>query len=469
MQVSFYPNFSKRPNSTEQPPQALAVSVQCQLKDETSFMRPTLKIVSQLSVGTFAPGAFTYAYIPAWQRYYYVQDWNYINACWECVLMVDVLASFKTEIGLTSAYVIRAAAAYDGSIIDTMYPANTNYDIVKTNVATSWYNVAPSGGTYIIGVINNQATGRTGSVAYYALNQNQLNSLLAYLFSDSIYNGASITEISSGLYKSLFDPFQYIVSCIWFPFGINSFGSTQTTMKVGYWDTGVQGIICSSTAQNTFVTATIPNHPQASRGSYLNYAPYTKHTLYLPPFGSIPIDTNFKRIGNYLYSAVYVDHLTGQATLRVSICPSSSSLSEYNVMTERTANMGVPIQIAQIMVDAVSGVQSVIGGISSVIAGAIGGIFASVGNALESQMPKVSTSGANGSFLNQIIYPVLVSEFLRVVSDDNTEFGRPLCQVRRINTLTGYIQCGEDDHQFSGTKAENEEINSYMKNGFFYE
>ena len=84
-------------------------------------------------------------------------------------------------------------------------------------------------------------------------------------------------------------------------------------------------------------------------------------------------------------------------------------------------------------------------------------------------MPKVSTSGANGSFLNQIIYPVLVSEFLRVVPDDNTEFGRPLCQVRVINTLSGYVQCGEDDHQFSGTKAENEEINSYLKNGFFYE
>lgn len=469
MLVSFYPSFSKRPNSTEQPPAALGISVQCQLKDETSFMRPSLRIVSQLSAGVFSPGAFTYAHISQWQRYYYVQDWTYVNACWECTLVVDVLASFKTEIGLTSAYVLRSAAAYDGTIIDSMYPANTNYDIVKTNVASSWYNVAPSGGTYVIGCINNQATGRTGSVAYYALNQTQLNSLLAYLFSDSIYNGASITEISSGLYKSLFDPFQYIVSCVWFPFSLSSFGSTQTSIKVGYWDTGVAGIICSATAENTFVTATLPNHPQASRGSYLNYAPFTKHTLYIPPFGSIPIETNFKRIGNYLYSAVYVDHLTGAATIRISLCPSSSSLSEYNVMTERTANIGVPIQIAQIMVDAVGGAQSVISGISSVIAGAVGGIFASVGNALDSQMPKVSTSGANGSFLNQIIYPVLVSEFLRVVSEDNTEFGRPLCEVRRIGTLSGYIQCGEDDHQFSGTKAENEEVNSYLKNGFFYE
>jgi len=469
MQVSFYPNFSKRPNSTEQPPQALAVSVQCQLKDETSFLRPSLKIVNQLTAGVFSPDAFTYAYIPQWRRYYYVQDWTYINACWECTLMVDVLASFKTEIGLTSAYVVRSATAYDGNIIDTLYPANTNYDIVKTNVATSWYNVAPSGGTYVIGCINNQTTGRTGSVAYYALNQTQLNSLLTYLFSDSIYNSSSITEIGSGLYKSLFDPFQYIVSCVWFPFGLQSFGSTQATMKVGYWDTGVNGIIVQATAQSTFVTATIPNHPQASRGSYLNYAPYTRHTLYVPPFGSIPLETPFKRIGNYLYSAVYVDHLTGAATLRVSICPSSSSLSEYNLMTERTANIGVPIQIAQIMVDAMGSVQSVISGVTSIVTNAIGALFGSIGNAVSSQMPKVSTSGANGSFLNQIMYPVLVSEFSRIVNEDNTEFGRPLCQVRTINSLSGYVQCGEADHAFSGTKQEIDEINDYMKAGFFYE
>lgn len=468
MQVNFYPNFSKRPNSTERPSTELAIATQCQLKDETSFIRPVLKIVSQLTSGTFSPNAFTYAFIPQWQRYYYINDWQYINACWECSLTVDVLASFKIEIGLTDAYVVRAAAAYDGSIIDNYYPANTNYQVVKSNVATSWLGVAPSGGTYVVGCINNQASGRMGSVSYYALTQAQLNSLLAYMFSDSIYNGASITEISSGLFKSVFNPFQYIVSCVWFPFTGESFGSATTTIKVGYWDTGVTGRVCQNVAQNTYVTATLPNHPQATRGSFLNYAPYSRHTLYIPPFGSIPINTNFRSLGNYLYSACYIDHLTGIATLRISLS-SSSNRSEYNILAERTANIGVPIQIAQVMVDAVSGVQSVSNGVSSLLSGNIGGLIESIGNALLSQVPQVSTSGANGSFLNQIMTPVLVSEFLRIVDENNTEFGRPLCSVRRINTLSGYIQCGDGDHAFSGTKPENDEINNYLRTGFFYE
>ena len=84
-------------------------------------------------------------------------------------------------------------------------------------------------------------------------------------------------------------------------------------------------------------------------------------------------------------------------------------------------------------------------------------------------MPKVSTSGANGSFIECLQYPKLISEFLPIVSENRTEYGRPLCEIRTINTLSGYIQCGENDHEFSATKTESEEINRFMSEGFFYE
>ena len=275
--------------------------------------------------------------------------------------------------------------------------------------------------------------------------------------------------MGKGLYKSLFNPFQYIVSCLWFPFAVQAFGSTQTDVKVGYWSTGINGIMVSSLAEKTFVTATIPNHPQVSRGTYLNHAPYTRLTLYIPPFGSIPLDTNFREIGNYLYSAVLVDHITGQATIRVSISPSSSNLSEYNIMTEKSGMIGVPIQLAQIMPDYIGTVNSVGGTIGSILTGNIGGAISNVMSAIESQMPKVSTSGANGSFIETLQYPQLICEFLKLTDEDNTEFGRPLCAIRTINTLSGYVQCGEDDHSFTATKSEADDINRNLKQGFFYE
>ena len=469
MNVYLY-KFNKRPNSTAQPLPSAGKSFTVQIKDECSFITPVLRFTpDNLVSGVFSPVAYNYAQIAYWQRFYYITDWQYINGSWEATLSVDVLASFKAEIGNTSAYVVRAAGASDGSIIDTNYPAKTNYDIRKINVATTWYGVAPSGGSYILGCINYNNGGKVGAISYYALNSTQLAALLNYLFTDSIFYSSNISEIGVGLFKSMFNPFQYIVSCIWFPFAAASFGSASDNVKVGYWDTGVSATVVSALAQKTFVTATIPDHPQLSRGSYLNYEPYSRLTLYVPPFGSIPIDTNFRSLGNYLYCAVFIDHITGQATIRVSICQDSSHLDEYNVVTERSSMIGVPIQLAQLMPDYVQTLQSGINAVGNVASFNITGALSSLVSAVQSQMPKVSTLGSNGSYIEVLQYPVLTVEFLQLVNEDNTEFGRPLCQVKTISTLSGYIRCAEDDHAFSGTKTETDEINRFLKSGFFYE
>ena len=469
MNVTLY-KFTKRINSTKQPNPSDGHSFSCQLKDETSFINPILKFSpDHLTSGVFSPDVYNYAFILYWNRFYFITDWKYINGSWEAYLTVDVMASFRSEIGATSAYIIRSNSSYNGDIIDSFYPAKTDVIIQKTNVACAWYNVAPSGGSYILGVINYENGNKIGALNYYALTTSQLSSILNYLFTDNIFNTSSITEMGSGLYKSLFNPFQYIVSCLWFPFSTSAFGSSQTDVKVGYWSTGVQGIIVSSLAEKTFVTATIPDHPQLSRGAYLNRAPYTKHTLYIPPFGCIPIDTNFISIGKYLYSAVLVDHITGQATIRVALSPSSTNLNEYNIMCERTGMIGVPIQLAQVLTDYVNTLSSASDVISSAVSFNLGGVFKGLLSAVESQMPKVSTSGANGSFIETLQYPQLISEFLNIVNENRIEFGRPLCDTRTVSSLSGYIQCGEADHAFSGTRAENEEINRNMKEGFFYE
>ena len=64
---------------------------------------------------------------------------------------------------------------------------------------------------------------------------------------------------------------------------------------------------------------------------------------------------------------------------------------------------------------------------------------------------------------------VLVSEFYTQVDNDNTDFGKPLMSTKTLNTLSGFIKCG--DGHFSGTCYENERtmINNYLVDGFFYE
>ena len=462
-------SINKRLNSTKRPDLSTGKELTVQLKDEISFENPVFKIKSDVIGGTFTPVAFNYAYAPYWMRYYFITDWKFINGCWECYCSVDVLASFKNQISNTSAYVTRAASNYDGTIIDDFYPAKSNVNITKVNTASSWYGIAPSGGSYVVGCINNQLSGRVGAISYYALTASQLGQLLDYLFSNTIYNASSITEVGEGLFKSMFDPFQYIVSCVWFPFASSAFGSSQTYISVGYWTTTIQGIVVTSIAEKTFVTATIPNHPQISRGEYLNRAPYTRLTLFIPPFGSIPIDTNFITVGRYLYSAVLVDHITGQATIRLSLCASANNLDEFNLITERSGMIGVPIQLSQVLPDYVGTAHSVASTIGSIATGNLAGALSGMLSAVQTQMPSVTSSGANGSFAETMLYPTLIAEHLLLADEDLTEFGRPLCAVRQLGNLTGFIQCGEDDLPFNGTRTEIEEVNRFLKEGFFME
>ena len=471
MTIEFW-NFSKKRNSTKQPTSGSGTTITgFELKDDTSILNPVIKIrAAALPVATVAPiSVFTYCYINKFLRYYFVADWVYNNGIWEGHLQLDVLASHKTEIGSTSAYVERSSSQYDGSIIDKVYPANTDYDISYAALAYAYLGVAPSGGTYVVGIIN-AAANTAGAVTYYAMDQNQLQSLLSYMFGNDIWNSSGISEVSQGLFKSMFNPIQYIVSCMWFPFPISTFGSTDTTVYLGYYNSGVTAKAMTSLAHRGFITGTIPSHPQAStRGNYLNYSPYTDVTLYIPPFGSIPIDTAFLKNGHYLYCPCWVDHITGEATLRVSV-GASATPSEFNICAERSAKMGTSIQLSQVMADYSHSIQTLQSGLSGGIAGAImGAIGATVQSSLDAKFPSVSSSGVNGGFLVTMEPGTIVAKFTKIVDGDNTDLGRPLMTVKTINTLSGYIKCGEAHFTSPCLASERGQIEQMMLDGFFYE
>lgn len=479
MTVKFY-TFSKRPNSTKQPAansEALSLT-SVELKEECNFINPVLKLKGLTNGTTFVPGMYNYAYIPLWSRYYFIRDWRYINGLWEVELDMDVMASHKTEIGSTSAYVIRSASQYNGNIVDSFYPASVVKSISKQSLTGSIYHVSLPSGTYVLGVINNATSNKNvGAINYYALSQSQLSSLLQYLFSSNIFNNSSISEMGEGLYKSLFDPFQYIVSCMWFPQDIAGFGSTSENIRVGYWDTGITGVRVESIVKNMNIktASAISAHPlAATRGNYLNYAPYTTLTLFLPPFGEIPIDTTFNQYmpNTYVWVKVMVDAITGQADAYITLTNGTSTdanADPYRYMTMRSAQLGVPIQLAQVMSDYISAAGSGAGALTSLFSGNIAGIFNNIISGVQAAMPKVSTSGSNGSFVEIIEEPFLVCEYASLAPENNTEFGRPLCDTRTINTLSGYIKCGSANYPFAGTDYERRVINENMASGFFYE
>ena len=67
------------------------------------------------------------------------------------------------------------------------------------------------------------------------------------------------------------------------------------------------------------------------------------------------------------------------------------------------------------------------------------------------------------------IPPRLTAIHIAVVDEDNTELGKPLCEVRQISTLSGYIKCGEATVDFACFETEKKAILDYMLTGFFME
>lgn len=476
MLIEFY-NFAKRENSTKQvsPSDATKLTISsAYLKDKTSFQNPTIILKEKPNGVVFSPSAYNYCSIPYWQRYYFVTDWRWANGVWEVDLKVDVLASFKTSIGSLSAYVVRAASASNGNVYDGKYPINANTTIQTTALAQS---IDINHGCYIVGVVNCANTQyRIGAVEYYAMTESELNALLQFLYSGSIYQMSNITEIGEGLFKSLMNPMQYITSCIWIPLDAQYTTShTQANIDIGYWSniSGVTGRIIEGAVffkQNYYQ---LPSHPQAAtRGNYLNYSPYTKHTLYYPPFGAIPINTSFKNAGSYLCIDLCFDVTKGLSNLRLSMQNTSTTEDKTTrkVFAERSGQCCVPIQLNQVGTDLISGVtgvaSTILSGINGDYIGAANGLIGTAANVIQNN---ANSLGYNGSFMGAVECPMIVSEFYPIADEDNTEYGRPLCATRTLNTLSGYIQCGDADHELGGTDSERKAINNYLKNGFFYE
>jgi len=471
--VNLY-SLSKRDNSTKQPA-GTPVEYDCILKDGCSIFTPSIKLDLGLSDD---PSQYNYAYIPAFGRYYFIEDWFFTDRLWIANLNVDVLATYKTQIGNSSLYVMRAAGAHDGDVIDTLYPAKTGCSYASDTKGNPWNTT----GCFVIGVVTKDAA--FGSLNYYVLSAADLASLCAKLTDPAQIiteaNHFLPTELSTGLQLSLVDPIQYIKTCVMLPVAeqeITNLG-TDAAFPVYNWEPDVNGKKVYPTSRiNKSFTFDISKHPDtAARGNYINSAPFTKITLTVPPYGCIDIDTSVTCNANTLTVDVDVDPLNGKGILVIKC---------NNIILNRLeAQIGVPISLSSVTRDYVGAISSGLSAISGAIGGAIGGAFAgpagiaagaitgggaSIGNAVDAMMPRAQTIGSTGSFVSNRGDFRLDHQFFRPVADDNTHNGRPLCQVRQLNTLSGYMLIQDGDVQITGTATEDSRIRNYLETGFYYE
>lgn len=497
--VDFY-IFAKEVNSTARPSPNDKLTKSCKANGRIDIINPTISLQLGLG-GTNSPAVYNYCYIQNFGRYYFIENWEWEGGLWTAHCAVDVLATYKNQISSMRAYVLRCADRYDGAISDGMYPAKSSWQYTRETKTNPWTWDLEQG-TYCVGIVG------SGSTQYYLFNYTGFSTFLRYILSEQ-YVADVVGELQLSVYteaKAIVDPLQYIASVEFIP--IEASGLTESlVIPVGFANVNATGRHCvgsyviNNNAGN--ISWTIPAHPQAAnRGSYLNFAPYTRRFIDYKPFGMIDLDVSYLPAGTTLSVDVTVDYPTGSAVLYV--------MAGNQQITCLKGKVGVDIQLGQViakgnglltsinkganLISQIMGgitggsgsgkVGSKVTGIGGLESGAIlGGITSAVSgisnwamDVISNRIPSTHSTGSLGSFADLVGMPCLYSEYAIIVDESNNTRGRPLCTELQLSNLaansqrgtSGYIVVADPDvNNIAGTAAERDMISAFLVGGFY--
>lgn len=492
--ATFY-RFKKKPNSTAIPSSA-GTSYNILLVDDCSIINPIIRLRG--SSASDMLGRFNYAYIPTFNRYYFVTDAQYDSdrGIWTINLDVDVLATAKSDILSSTQYVERSATNYDLTLPDDRY-VTKGEPIYSYKIGSDYFNSSPLNGYFIIGVICTGASNtltRIGGTQYWILDNTQISSLMDWIMQTSNY--MSGLTIANELTDVIADPTQFITSCKFFPRALLDIsGYTTGTIKFGGFNSNVTGTMLP----NDFIHPApvihdgflieLPDHPQKlTRGSWLNGNGTTERLLRFEPFGLIPLDSS-KLIGySHIYLDIATDFITGNGILTIYASQSVPETDREKMpiigVYPATILIDIPLSSARhqgyvswfgqnFLVPHMQGGAKALGSgsIEGAIAGAVSNdvnVLMNLPNAVSNFFEPPHSSGVPSSFLCRT-RPVLCSKFMELVDEDLGEIGRPCCKLLQLTNRTGYFKCYNANISTNLTANEDIRIRNHLNSGFFIE
>lgn len=515
MEIKLY-QFTKRVNSTKRPvdEQVANTVMEGNIANSTSLLAPTVTFdFTALKVGDAAynPLVWTYAFIVPLKRYYFITNWYWSNGLYTAEFTIDTLATYKTDIYNQTLYVLRASARGNGSIIDKLYPTTARNTTTNISVPSPWASaITAYSGSFVVGTVSNDPN-TTAGTNYYVMPLNSLRGMMSNVFNSTDWLGISASEISSALQKILFNPAQYIVSVMWYPFTISPTSEALTEVRLGWWSIPATPVyrLTGNLWTSGSIDISVPSHPQSTqRGVWLNLSPYSTYTLEFWPFGTMPLDST--RITSSILTLSYViDYITGTAILRVT-----NKNGDDGIITSATGQIGVPIAMTHISYDVsqLTAANTILAGATTVLANneitsnaakagksiwegikrRLGGeqmglsagfveaapslkaaadeIPAAIADTVGAVIGSPVTKGANGSTAQFGLAARVSATFLEVAAEDNEHNGRPLCEKVLLSTLApGFVKTQTGDLEILAPTDEKTEIANFLTGGVYLE
>lgn len=212
--------FAKRNDSTKQPLESAGVEYQCVLKDNTGVLAPVFRFkysaIEQIYLNN-------YMFVPRFNRYYFLSDWEWNAGEWVSSWTVDPLATYRTEISNLRATIERTSnyLYYNQKIVDPYAIVSTGVEFETSKISTLIGDFAKNpteDGMFIVGVNNGESI--TGAVAYYALTFKAFYSVINSLIKQNPFDWRTTINNKA-------NPLQFINSIYWCPIISPQFSNYQ--------------------------------------------------------------------------------------------------------------------------------------------------------------------------------------------------------------------------------------------------
>ena len=473
-------NFAKRANSTKQPTGLSGTDWPVVLKEKTSYDQPVFRLTSGSQL------AFNYLKWGSW--YYFVTGISYVrNDLYEVTCDLDVLATYKTEIGETSAFIMYDTAS-NIEIMDSRLPLKTTAEYASNTVASSLFS--NSYVCVILGVVGKNST------AVYVTIPSTVNALLEDIDNwqddpDKLpYPSFDITdpdwlgEAWEVLIHNLTSAFRQrtstgsaaecIRSAVLLPVRGTSFNPLpSSTIWLGEYNTGETGQRLQFDAKATeTVTINIPWKFTDWRNGSSN----TQIMVHLPYCGVISLSADQLK-GAPSIECVTTVSITGETLYVLRALDGQSSLAYLGTFH---GNCGSPYGVGMSQVSGTNAAIGIIGGAAgigtAIATGGASGIAigaASLMGMAKGFEPLTSMAGSIGGAAYTAI-PAYVC--CCVTHDTNVEpssvsstIGTPTMAVKQIGTLSGYVQTSCVSVDVAAEQPIRDRINQLLDGGIFYE
>lgn len=439
--------------------------------------------------------AANYAYIPEFNRYYFINDIISVRRnIWQLIMNVDVLMSYKDELLKLNAFVIRNEFDFNKYVKDDMVSYYYDKEVIeyvaakgdKVNTTFHSKNTQPILKNCLISVINDQTLYNTSAVTPPSDSLPEVeNDITGACVS---YNTYCTTPLYvARMVKHFIDVddtlSSYVISVVFLPFDISNDGDTRA-LRLGETpleDVHVYNITPQLSKYHVIADFTITGD------SFMDYDPYTMYELYIPYLSYITVSAD-DILNNRIIVYYVVDYQSGAS--QVTVYDVTNGKTIYTSSCQLGVKIGVTSTNAREVMDAananniglavgvLTSVLSIAGGVATsnpvaVVGGLISG-GSSVAKYIQNQNTNyqlghgsVSTSNG-GIYASQEVKIRITRLKPKNYNDDYAKlYGKPLNEYRKLSTLHGFTTVGNIhiENIASATRNEHDQLKALLEEG----